>query len=79
MGKMNTKSLVEGALFLTVFIILSLLTFLPLVGLLSIVFLPIPIVIATYRQGLRIGILIAVASFFTLFVIGIDPIFFNTC
>ncbi len=66
MGKMNTKSLVEGALFLTVFIILSLLTFLPLVGLLSIVFLPIPIVIATYRQGLRIGILIAVASFFHL-------------
>ncbi|MGM0471837.1 MAG: DUF2232 domain-containing protein [Bacillota bacterium] len=64
MAQLETKSIVEGALFSAIIVILALLAFYlpPVVGTVLIFTLPAPIVVLSVRQGTKISILATVLS-----------------
>ncbi|KXS40953.1 MULTISPECIES: YybS family protein [unclassified Candidatus Frackibacter] len=63
MASLETKGLVEGALFSAITVLLALIgSYLPLFGIVMILVLPLPIIVVGVRQGTKIGILTTILS-----------------
>ncbi|WP_350343648.1 DUF2232 domain-containing protein [Proteinivorax tanatarense] len=75
MAKLNTKSLVEGALLLALFLVLSILPFFIPALIPALILIPLPIVIITYRQSIKVAVMVVVLSFFALTIMLGNPIY----
>ncbi|WP_353893265.1 DUF2232 domain-containing protein [Proteinivorax hydrogeniformans] len=75
MAHLNTKSLVEGSLLLALFLVLSILPFFIPALIPALILVPIPIVIVTYRQSIKISIMVVFLSFIALTTILGNPIY----
>ncbi|OZM56584.1 hypothetical protein CIB95_10165 [Lottiidibacillus patelloidae] len=68
----NQRIITEGALLLSIFIVLLLFTiFVPLLGMLSIWALPIPFILYTVRHGLKAGIFLLVGTLLLTLAVGL--------
>lgn len=69
----QSAKLTEGAIFVAIFTVMTLATFIPLLSLFVIILLPVPFVIYTSRHGVQAGMIVLIASsiitmlFFTIF------------
>ncbi|UCZ53233.1 YybS family protein [Bacillus shivajii] len=67
---MDRSTLQQGAIFLTIFLVLAFLTILvPFIGMFTLFLLPIPFVFFTYKFGLKPAIYLALFSFFISFLL----------
>ncbi len=58
----NVRGMVEGALFTGIFIVLLLLTIYSPIGIITLYLMPIPFVVYSYRQGIKMGLWVTIAS-----------------
>lgn len=75
MARLETKSLVEGALFTAITVILSLIAFYlpPIIGVILLFILPVPLIVVGVRQGTKTSILATILSAIILGVL-LNPI-----
>lgn len=67
----NTRALLEGAILISIFAIISLLVvYLPLLGAILLFALPLPIILYTIRHGLKPGVWMGLASLPVSFIVG---------
>ncbi|AOO63594.1 MULTISPECIES: YybS family protein [Bacillus] len=67
----NTRALIEGAILISIFAIISLLVvYLPLLGAILLFALPLPIILYTIRHGLKPGVWMGLASLPVSFIVG---------
>lgn len=66
----NTRALLEGAILISIFAIISLLVvYLPLLGAILLFALPLPIILYTIRHGLKPGVWMGLASLPVSFIV----------
>lgn len=75
MKRFSTKSMVEGALLLGILVIMGLLSnFVPVIGIVTFAFLPIPIIFAVFRHSFKLAVMIGFLSVIILIIVGVNPI-----
>ncbi|KXZ23480.1 hypothetical protein AXI59_08875 [Bacillus nakamurai] len=66
----NTRALMEGAILISIFAIISLLiVYLPLIGAILFFALPLPIILYTIRHGLKLGLWMSLVSLPVVFIV----------
>ncbi len=74
MQRISTKSIVEGAMLLGILVILSILTmYAPVLGVLTFIVLPMPVLFAIFRHNFKIAVMIGFLSVILLIIVGINP------
>lgn len=75
MKRFSTKSVVEGAMLLGILVIMGLLSNLvPVIGIVTFAFLPIPIIFAIFKHGFKVALMVGFLSVIVLIVVGVNPI-----